>query len=83
MSNLEQYVKERDKALLSFDFKKMKKLCKKWEIPAPADDVAFYAGMMKTICELNKATELDKKRARKWLVNNHFEVGFYEHGQKY
>ena len=75
MTNLELYVKERDKALLSFDIKKMKKFCRKWEIPAPADDVAFYAGMMKAICELNKATALDKARARKWLANNHFEVG--------
>jgi hypothetical protein len=41
----------------------------------PADDVAFYAGMMKAICELNKATLLDKTRAKKWLINNGFEVG--------
>jgi hypothetical protein len=75
MTNLELYVKERDKALLSFDVKKMKKLCKKWEIPAPADDLVFYAGMMKAICELNKATLLDKTRAKKWLINNGFEVG--------
>ena len=55
MTNLEQYVKERDKALLSFDIKKIKKLCRKWEIVMPDNDVVLYAGMMKAICDLKKS----------------------------
>ncbi len=78
MSNLEQYVKERDKALLSFDVKKMKKLCSKWEIVMPDNDVVLYAGMMKAICELKKATPEQKAMAQEWLIKNKFKVGFDE-----
>jgi hypothetical protein len=75
MTNLEQYVKERDKALLSFDIKKVKKLCRKWEIVMPDNDVVLYAGMMKAICDLKKATPEEKARAQEWLTKNKFKVG--------
>jgi hypothetical protein len=75
MTNLEQYVKERDKALLSFDIEKVKKLCRKWEIVMPDNDVVLYAGMMKAICDLKKATPEEKARAQEWLTKNKFKVG--------
>lgn len=74
MTNLEQYAKERDRALLSFNIEKMKKLCRKWEIVMPDNEVVLYAGMMKAICDLKKATPEQKSKAQEWLAKNQFRV---------
>lgn len=75
---LKDFVKARNKAILSFDLAEMKKFYKEYgvfmELPfIPSDDV-IYAGCMKAVADITAATARDKKRAAKWLIEHGYGV---------
>lgn len=54
--------------------KDLQKHCEKPVIPGQQEDIAFWAGIHKTILALNKATETQKADSRSWLMKNGFSV---------
>ena len=77
---LKMYVKDRDKAILSFDIDEMKKFCKKYEdvlTYIPPDDDVLYAGFMKCVTDIRAATPEQKKRAADWLTEHGYGVRCY------
>lgn len=80
MRLLEEYIKERDDAVLSLDLDKFKAFAKKWidkGILPPslliASDEVKAATMYKIILGLEDAPEDKVEAAKTWLVNN----GYY------
>lgn len=68
------YCKERDKAFLSLDEKKIREFCKKWGINVPKDDIVFWAGVHKAICNLNAANRKQKAYSAMWLIEHGFNI---------
>lgn len=74
--DLKKYVKDRDKAILSFDIEQMRKFCKKYEdvlTYIPPDDV-LYAAFMKCVADIRSATPEQKKKAADWLTYHGYGV---------
>lgn len=71
------YCKERDKVFLSLDEKRIREFCKKYRINVPENDLAFWAGVHKTICNLNAASVKQKTNSLAWLLEHGFkpEIG--------
>lgn len=61
------FVKERNEALFSFDKAKIIAYCKKYGVHFPENDVLFWAGVCKAICNITNAPENVRKRASDWL----------------
>lgn len=61
---LRQFVKDRNEALFSFDEKKIKEYMRKYYVPVPMDEAAFWCGVAKAILHINNAPEEAKDRAR-------------------
>ena len=74
MRRIEQFVKDRDESLLSLDKEKIKAYCRKYAIPMPKNELAFWAGVHKSIIHINSATFEQKQRSYDWLVNNGFST---------
>lgn len=71
------YVKERDSVFLSLDEKRIRDFCRKYEINVPKDDIVFWAGVHKAICNMNAANIKQKAYSLAWLVEHGFrpEIG--------
>lgn len=72
MSKIKKFVKARDKAFLSMDVKKIRKFAEKYNIPCPGDDIVVMAGAAKAIRHISSATQEQKAKAEKWLLDNGF-----------
>jgi len=68
------YCKERDKAFLSLDEKKIRAFCKKWKIEVPGNQLAFWASVHKAICNMNAANVKQKAYSAMWLIEHGFKV---------
>lgn len=71
--NYDNFIKERNSALLSLERKKIEKYCRKYGVPIPPSDLAFWMGVHKAICGLKGITEEQRQRSVNWLR---------EHGSK-
>lgn len=67
------YCKERDKAFLSLDEKRIRDFCRKWSINVPKNDVVFWAGVHKAICNMNAANAKQKLHSLIWLTEHGFK----------
>lgn len=77
--NIEQFVKERDDALLSLDKGKIEKYMRKYHVRfEPSCEIVFWAAVHKAIIELNSATEEQKMNSAKWLIQHKFYPGIRE-----
>lgn len=74
LPSIEQFVRERNEALFSFDEKKIRAYCKKYGAPGPDDPIVFRAGVCKAICAIKNAPRDVREKARRWLKENNFEV---------
>lgn len=68
----ENFLKERNKAILSLDKSKIIEYMKKYNIKIPDNEVVFWAGVHKAILNLNAATKEQKDDSYKWLLKNDF-----------
>jgi len=60
--DIEEFVKERDEALLSLDKKKIKTYMKKYQVRfCPENETSFWAGVHKAIIGINSASAEQKK----------------------
>ena len=75
-----QFIRERDKALLSLDKEKIVAYCKKYGVPIPENELVFWAGVHKGIVSLNASTAEQKCNSAMWLVEHGFKPGIYMEG---
>lgn len=77
LAQLEQMAKDRDEALLSLNKGKIVAYCRKYGIPLPENETAFWAGVHKSIIALNAATKAQKEKSVLWLAEHGFttEIG--------
>ena len=52
MTDLKQFIAERNEALLSLDKSKIERFAKKYDIHLPTDDEVFWRGVHKAICNI-------------------------------
>lgn len=76
--DIKLFVKERDEALLSLDKEKIIRFSKKYGVPMPKSELAFWASIHKAIVLLNSATAEQKQKSTNWLLQNGFKktIGF-------
>ena len=68
------FMKDRDLALLSLDKKKIIEFMDKYEIKHSANNpIVFWAGVHKAIIQLNSASKEQKYNSRYWLFSNGFK----------
>lgn len=75
-TNLNEFVKERNEALLSLDKDRILAYMKKYQVNLPADsDKVFWASVHKAILAIS-APEDKKEQSRKWLREHGFKESF-------
>lgn len=72
-----QFVLERDEALLSLDKMKIIAYCKKYGIPVVKEEEVFWAGIHKAILQIKSATDAQKQRSYDWLIAHKFSPDIY------
>ena len=77
---MNNFIKERNEALLSLDKKKIIAYMKKYGISIPQNEKIFWAGVHKAICSLyfvnkNKITLEQYTKSANWLKDNGFGIG--------
>lgn len=77
MNRIKRFVKERDKALLSMDVEKIRSYAKKYDIPCPKDEKVVLAGAAKAILQINSASDEQKSKAGRWLLDNGFTLDIH------
>lgn len=70
---INNFVSDRDDALLSLDEEKIRSFMMKYKIGEPKNDLEFWAGVHKAIVNIKSATDEQKERSRCWLVEHGFE----------
>lgn len=74
--DLNNFVKERNEALLSLDRDKILAYMKKYQVSTPTDDnEVFWASIHKAILVIS-APEDKKEQSRKWLREHGFKESF-------
>lgn len=69
---LKQFVRDRDKALLSLDKEKILAYMKKYNIPHAESEPVFWASVYKCIFHIKSSTKEQKEEAKQWLEANGF-----------
>lgn len=69
-----RYAKERNRAFLSLDEKKIRAFCKKYGLPIPNGELAFWAGVHKVVYHTTAATPEQRAASAKWLNENGFST---------
>lgn len=67
MDRIQQFVKERDEVLFSLDRKRIEKYLRKRGIEVPKNDIVFWAGIYKGICNTTTAPADLVLKAKSWL----------------
>ena len=75
--NLKKWVKERNAVMLSLDKEKIVAFCKKYSVPIPENETAFWAGVHKAIVHINSATEEQKLDSTIWLLEHGFRTDIF------
>lgn len=71
---MNKYAKERNRAFLSLDEKKIRAFCKKWGLAIPQNERAFWAGVHKVIYHTTAATAEQKANSAAWLREHGFST---------
>ena len=80
ISNMKQFLRDRDNALLSLDKEKIVAYCNKYGVPIPDNELVFWAGVHKGIIAMNASTAEQKRNSAMWLVEHGFKPGFSMEG---
>lgn len=63
----DEFLRERNDAILSMDEGKIRDFSRKYGIPEPQEDIVFWSGIHKSILALNAASEEQKTASKAWL----------------
>lgn len=64
------FVKERNEALLSLDREKIERYAKKYGIPLPDSEEAFWRGVHKAICHITDIPFEVRQKSADWLFDH-------------
>lgn len=67
---IKQFVKERNEALLSLDKEKITRYMEKRGIKVPKNELIFWGGVYKSICNITDAPPEIKDKASAWLKSH-------------
>lgn len=67
---MNDFVKERNEALFSLDEDKIKAYFKKYDIPIPEDEIVFWGGVYKCICNIKESPKELRYKALGWLIEH-------------
>ena len=70
---MNSYQDELKKVLLTYDTDKIKEFMHKHNKNMPRNNLAFWAGVHKGICNLPNCTNKEKEFSRKWLKKHEFK----------
>lgn len=73
---IENFVKERDEALLSLDKAKILAYAEKYDVRFPKNELVFWASVHKSILAINSADEAQKAKSKAWLLKHGFKPSF-------
>jgi hypothetical protein len=68
-----EFIKERNKALLSLDENKILSFCRKYGVYHPHSDLDFWHSVHKSRVAIKNIPERDKEISRKWLIDHGFK----------
>lgn len=68
--NYASFVKERNKALLSLDRKKIERFAKKYGVSVPTNEEAFWRGVHKAICHITNIPFEVRQKSADWLFEH-------------
>jgi hypothetical protein len=68
--NYTSFVKERNKALLSLNRKKIERFAKKYGISMPDSEEAFWRGVHKAICNITNIPFEVRQKSADWLFEH-------------
>lgn len=71
---MNKYAKERNSAFLSLNEKRIREFCKKWYLPVPQNELAFWAGVHKVVYHTEAATAEQKASSAAWLKEHGFST---------
>ena len=69
---LENFIKERDEAIISLDESKIYKYCLKYGVKIPENKKVFWAGIHKLRLNITKLSEEEINVSKEWLDENGF-----------
>lgn len=72
--SFDEFLRERNDAILSMDEGKIRDFSRKYGIPEPQEDIVFWAGIHKSILALNAASEEQKTASKAWLTEHGFSA---------
>lgn len=72
--NIDNFIKERNEALLSLDKKNIIAYCKKYGVEVTSDEKIFWAGIHKAILQIKSITPEQRERSEKWLQEHGFKT---------
>jgi hypothetical protein len=75
---LQQFVEDRNEALLSLDETKIREFGKKYEIPMSDKPIVFWASIHKARMEVTSFSERVREKSRRWLLAHNFSPGIGE-----
>ena len=66
-ARIANFVKERNEALFSLDRERIEAYLKRRGCDVPDNDIVFWAGVYKSICNITNAPEDLVRKAKEWL----------------
>ena len=72
--SFDEFLRERNDAILSMDEEKIRDYDRKCGISEPQEDIIFWAGIHKSILALNAASEEQKTASKAWLTEHGFSA---------
>ena len=70
----DEFIRERNDAILSMDEGEIRDFSRKHGITAPQEDIVFWAGIHMSILALNAASEEQKAASKAWLMEHGFSA---------
>jgi len=67
---IENFIEERNKALLSLDRGKIEEFGKKYGLTFPVGEEAFWRGVHKAICNIHTFPQEVRERSAEWLCEH-------------
>lgn len=69
-TRITKFVEERNETLFSLDKKRIEAYLKKQGCDVPENDIVFWAGIYKSICNISGAPEALVQKAKRWLFSH-------------
>lgn len=77
MASLEEFIRDRNEALISLDKKKIEAYCRKYGVHLPKNEEVFWAEIHKARLQIVDITREEKIKSAEWLAKHGFRLEIY------